>query len=103
MDIAAMSRPKTKVSCNLQIKQVKPGIFWFFKEIELRARMDEIQGVPSKPEFPVQTLLTIFLEKCIKTVDVHSNYSVSEKLTFAIPHILCKKAALIIQTGVRLK
>lgn len=34
MDIGAMSRPKTKVSHNLQIIQVKLGIFWFFKEIE---------------------------------------------------------------------
>lgn len=98
-----MSRPKPKVSCIFQIRQVKPGIFWFFREIELRARADEIQGVPCKPEFPVQTLLTIFLEKCVKTVDVHSNYSVSEKLTFAIPHILSEKAAVIIQTEVQLK
>lgn len=103
MERGAMSRPKPKVSCNFQIRQVKPGIFWFFREIELRARTDEIQGVPCKPEFPVQTLLTIFLEKCVKTVDVHSNYSVSEKLTLAIPHILSEKAAVIIRTEVQLK
>lgn len=103
MDIGATSRPNPNVSRSLQIRQVKPGIFWFFKEIELQARTDEIQGVPCKPEFPVQTLLTIFLEKCIKPVDVCSNYSVSEKLTFAIPHILSKKAARIIRTKVRLK
>lgn len=57
-----------------------------------------MQGVPCKPNFPVQTLLTVFLKNCIKPFDVCSNYSVSEKLTFAIPHILSKKVALIMQT-----